>query len=193
MQALTQQDLLSLEEYERQRKEVQGRIQEHKAGRRLNLDAHITLFFEDRETMWYQVQEMARAERLFKPEELQDELDVYNPLIPDGSNLKATMMIQYDDRAERQERLAELVGIEHQVWLRVDGHDKAYAHADEDLDRSTEDKTSTVHFMRFELTPEMVRDWKGGSPVHAGIDHDKRRIEVTIPGELHGKLAADFD
>ncbi|MFA9460520.1 DUF3501 family protein [Thiohalorhabdus methylotrophus] len=193
MQAITQQELLSLEDYEKQRKEIQGRIQDHKAGRRLDLDGHITLFFEDRDTMWYQVQEMARAERLFKPEELQDELDVYNPLIPDGSNLKATLMIQYDDRAERQERLAELVGVEHQVWVRVDGHDKAYAHADEDLDRSTPDKTSTVHFMRFELAPEMVDAWKSGSPVHMGIDHEKRQIEVTVPELLHEKLANDFD
>ncbi|MFP4560412.1 MAG: DUF3501 family protein [Thiohalorhabdus sp.] len=193
MQAITQQDLLSLEDYERRRKEIQERIQAHKAERRLDLDDHISLFFEDRDTMWYQVQEMARAERLYKPEELQDELDVYNPLIPDGSNLKATMMIQYDDREERMARLAELVGIEHRLWVRVDGHDKVYAYADEDLDRSTPDKTSTVHFMRFELEPEMVRDWKGGSPVHVGIDHDKRQLEVTVPQRLHEKLANDFD
>ncbi|KPV39122.1 hypothetical protein AN478_12560 [Thiohalorhabdus denitrificans] len=193
MQAITQQDLLSLEDYERRRKEIQERIQAHKVERRLDLDDHISLFFEDRDTMWYQVQEMARAERLYKPEELKDELDVYNPLIPDGSNLKATMMIQYDAREERMARLAELVGIEHRVWVRVDGHDKVYAHADEDLDRSTEDKTSTVHFMRFELDPDMIHAWKGGSPVHAGTDHDKRQLEVTVPERLHEKLANDFD
>jgi len=193
MQAITKDDLLPLEQYEQQRKEIQQRIKAHKAGRRLDLDDHISMFFEDRDTMWYQVQEMARAERLFKPEELDDELAVYNPLIPDGRNLKGTLMIQYDDREERQARLAEMVGIEDRVWIQVDGHDKVYAIADEDLDRSTTDKTSTVHFMRFELGDERVRAWKDGAQVRMGSDHDQRPLDVELPADLHDELAGDFD
>ena len=193
MQAITHQDLLSLEDYERQRADIKERIRGHKEGRRLDLDENISVFFEDRETMWYQVQEMARAERLYKDEEIQDELDVYNPLIPDGTNLKATFMIQYDDREVRQRKLAELVGIEHRIWIRVDGHDKVFAVADEDLDRSTADKTSTVHFMRFEFDEGMRADWKGGAAVHMGCDHENRPLDVELPGDLRERLAGDFD
>ncbi len=192
MQPITHQDLLPLEEYERQRSGIQERIRRHKEERRLDLDENLSVLFEDRDTMWYQVQEMARAERLYKDEEIQDELDVYNPLIPDGTNLKATFMIQYDDRETRQRKLAELVGIEDRVWIRVDGHDKVYAIADEDLERSTPDKTSTVHFMRFELDEGMRADWKGGASVHMGTDHDKRPLDVELPAGLHDELAGDF-
>jgi len=193
MQALTQDDLLPLEQYDNQRQEIQSRIKAHKAKRRLDLDAHIAMFFEDRDTMWYQVQEMARAERLFKPEELADELAVYNPLIPDGRNLKGTLMIQYDDRAERLQRLTELVGIEDQFWIQVNGYDKVYAIADEDLDRSTQDKTSTVHFMRFEFSDDMVQAWRDGALVRMGCDHANRPMEEELPAELHEELLGDFD
>lgn len=193
MQGITQDDLLSLEAYEKQRKAIQERIKAHKEKRRLDLDDNISMFFEDRDTMWYQVQEMARAERLFKPEELQDELDVYNPLIPDGSNLKGTLMIQYDDREVRLKKLAELVGIEHQFWIQVNGYDKVYAYADEDLDRSTEDKTSTVHFMRFEFDSAMIQAWKDGAVVRMGCDHDNRPLDEELPADLYETLVADFD
>jgi len=193
MQALTQDDLLPLEQYDQQRKEIQSRIKAHKEKRRLDLDAHISVFFEDRDTMWYQVQEMARAERLFKPEELAEELAVYNPLIPDGRNLKATFMIQYDDREVRLEKLAELVGIENLIWIQVNGYDKVYAISDEDLERSTPDKTSTVHFMRFELDEEMVRAWKDDALVRIGCDHESRPLEEELPADLHEELAGDFD
>ncbi|MFB6259509.1 MAG: DUF3501 family protein [Thiohalorhabdaceae bacterium] len=193
MQAITRDDLLSLEEYEKQREAIQERIKAHKAKRRLDLDDHISMFFEDRDTMWYQVQEMARAERLYKPEELEEELAVYNPLIPDGSNLKGTLMIQYDDREVRLQKLSEMVGIENQFWIQVDGYDKVYPYADEDLDRSTEDKTSTVHFMRFELDDAMIRAWKEGALVRMGCDHPNRPLEEELPADLHEALAEDFD
>ncbi len=192
MKPITQEDLLSLEEYDCQRETIQDRIKAHKDRRRLDLDDYISVFFEDRDTMWYQVQEIAKAERLYKPEELQDELGVYNPLIPDGSNLKATMMIQYDDRPVRMEKLAELAGIEHRVWLQVDDHERVYAIADEDLDRSTHDKTSAVHFMRFELGEAMIADWKAGATVRMGCDHENRPLEVTLPEGLQEELAGDF-
>jgi len=192
MKPITQEDLLSLEEYDRQRKEIQRRMKAHKDRRRLDLDDYISVFFEDRETMWYQIQEMAKAERLYKPEELQEELAVYNPMLPDGNNLKATMMIQYDDRPVRLEKLAELVGIEHQIWLQVDDHERVYAIADEDLDRSTPDKTSSVHFMRFELGEAMIADWKAGATVRMGCDHENRPLEVTLSKERQEELAGDF-
>ena len=194
MEPLTREDLLSLEDYEAQRGAIQERMRTHKALRRLDLDPHVSLFFEDRNTMWYQVQEMARAERLFRPEELDEELGVYNPLIPDGTNLKATLMIQYDDRAERDERLRELVGIEDHVWIAVAGHDPVYPFADEDLERSTPDKTSTVHFLRFELPEPARADWKAGErAVRMGIDHPGLQRAIELPADLHGSLAADFD
>lgn len=193
MQAITRDDLLSLEEYEKQREAIQERIKAHKLKRRLDLDDHISMFFEDRDTMWYQVQEMARAERLYKPEELNDELAVYNPMIPDGTNLKGTLMIQYDDREERLEKLSELVGIEDQFWIKVDGYDKVFAIADEDLDRSTEDKTSSVHFMRFEFDDAMIQAWKDGALVRMGCDHPNRPLDETLPADLHEALVADFD
>jgi len=193
MKPITRDDLLSLEAYEQQRGAIQERIKAHKAERRLDLDEHISMFFEDRDTMWYQVQEMARAERLYKPEELEEELAVYNPLIPDGSNLKGTLMIQYDDREVRLAKLAEMAGIEHQFWIQVDGYDKVYPYADEDLDRSTEDKTSTVHFMRFELDDAMIRAWKEGALVRMGCDHPNRPLDEELPADLYEALAEDFD
>ncbi len=193
MEPISQQELLSLEDYEVRREAIRKRIKAHKHRRRLDLDDHISVFFEDRDTMWYQVQEIAKAERLYKAEELQDELDIYNPLIPDGGNLKATMMIQYDDRPVRMEKLAEMVGIEQRVWLQVNDHERVYAIADEDLDRSTTDKTSAVHFLRFELTGPMIEDWKRGVIARMGCDHGNRPLERKVPPELHEELAGDFD
>lgn len=193
MEALSRADLLSLEDYEAQRPELRARMRAHKAARRLDLDEHISVYFEDRDTMRYQIQEMMRAERLFKPEELDEELAVYNPLIPDGRNLKATFMIQYDDRAERERQLTDLAGVEHRVWMRVDGFEPVWAYADEDLERGTEDKTSTVHFLRFQLDDGRVAAWRDGAEVAVGVDHAKRALERVLPADLHEGLAADFD
>jgi hypothetical protein len=193
MEPLTRADLLSLEEYEAQRPQLRAEMREHKAARRLDLDSHISVYFEDRDTMRYQIQEMMRAERLFKPEELDEELAVYNPLIPDGRNLKATFMIQYDDRAERDRQLTRLAGIERVIWLRVDGLEPVWAYYDEDLERGTEDKTSTVHFLRFELSEPAVAAWREGAEVVLGVDHAERRLQAALPADLQQRLAADFD
>jgi hypothetical protein len=152
----------------------------------------MTLYFEDRLTMQYQVQEMLRAERIFESEGIQGELDAYNPLIPDGSNWKATFMIEYEDVEERRRALERLVGVEDRVWVRVEGHDPVFALADEDLERETETKTSSVHFLRFELTPPMVQAVKNGAPVGMGIDYPACECALTVPGEVRESLAADL-
>ena len=151
MQKLTKEDLYSLEEYSAMRAEFRAKMIEHKKNRVLRLGEHATVHFEDRTLMHYQVQEMLRAEKVFEAEGIQEELDAYNPLIPDGSNWKATFMLEYDDEEIRRKRLGELIGIEKTVWVAVDGFDKVYPICNEDLERETEDKTSSVHFMRFEL------------------------------------------
>ncbi|MGA7979634.1 MAG: DUF3501 family protein, partial [Chromatiaceae bacterium] len=151
MQHLTRDDLHSLEKYAELRSEFRNRVMAHKKTRQVALGPHITLYFEDRLTMQYQVQEMLRAERIFEAAGIQEELDAYNPLIPDGSNWKATFMVEYEDADERREALSRLIGIEDRVWVRVAGFDKVGAIADEDLEREDETKTSSVHFLRFEL------------------------------------------
>ncbi len=171
MPHLTRNDLLSLEQYATERPAMRQRVMAHKQARRVDLGANISLYFEDQLTMQYQVQEMLRIERIFEPEGIQEELDAYNPLIPDGSNWKATMMIQYDDVEERRVALARMTGIEERVWVRVGDLDPVTPIADEDLERDTEEKTSSVHFLRFELTPEMVAAAKGGAPISAGVEH----------------------
>ena len=165
MQQLTRDDLMSLEVYAEKRPEFRAEVMRHKKRRQVPLGPHATLYFEDRTTIQYQVQEMLRAERIFERAAIQDELDAYNPLIPDGSNLKATFMLEYDDPAVRKRELARLIGVEDRVWVRVGGHDAVHAIADEDLERETEEKTSSVHFLRFELTPEMVAALKDGAPL----------------------------
>ncbi|UCE88407.1 MAG: DUF3501 family protein, partial [Pseudomonadota bacterium] len=154
---------------------------------------HATLYFEDRLTMQYQVQEMLRIERIFEEEGINEELQAYNPLIPDGSNWKATFMVEYEDAEERKHALAKLVGIEDKVWARVEGFDKVYAIADEDLERTTEEKTSSVHFMRFELSAEMVGAVKSGAAVAMGIDHENCQEAVDpLPAATRDSLAADL-
>ncbi len=192
MNHLTRENLYSLEKYAQARPEFRARVMAHKKHRRLALGEHAALYFEDALTMQYQVQEMLRLERLFEPELIQDELDVYNPLIPDGSNWKATFMVEYSDAEERRQALARLVGIEDRVWLRVQGHDKVFPIANEDLDRSSPDKTSSVHFMRFELTPAMCAAVKAGTPLRAGIDHPEYEVDIEVPGEVRASLAADL-
>lgn len=189
---LTHDKLFSLEHYARVRPEFRARVIAHKKNRRLPIGAHATLYFEDALTMQYQVQEMLRLERMFEPELIQEELDVYNPLIPDGHNWKATFMVEYGDEAERRAALAKLIGIEKKVWVQVDGCDKVYPIANEDLERETEDKTSAVHFMRFELAPPMIAAAKAGAALRAGIDHDLYRESVTVPEAVRDSLVADL-
>lgn len=193
MSKLSRKDLYSLEEYSEIRDDFRARVMEHKKNRRLDLGDHLVLFFEDRLVMHYQVQEMLKAEKIFDAEGIQEELDAYNPLIPDGTNWKATMMIQYSDVAERQQMLQKLVGIENRVWLRVGDMDKVYAIADEDLERATEEKTSAVHFLRFELTPGMISEVHRGATLSAGVDHPNHKVTVdTIADNVASSLADDL-
>ncbi|MGQ9685080.1 MAG: DUF3501 family protein [Thiobacillaceae bacterium] len=189
---LTRADLYSLEQYAAVRKDFRAKVIEHKKNRRLALGEHAALYFEDKLTMQYQIQEMLRIERIFEPEGIQEELDVYNPLIPDGSNWKATFMMEYPDLEERRAALARLVGIEQKVWMQVAGFDKVRPIANEDLDRSTPDKTASVHFMRFELTPAMAAAVKAGATIRAGIDHPEYHVETVVPENVRASLAADL-
>ncbi len=189
---LTHEDLFSLEQYARVRPEFRAKVIAHKKTRQLPIGAHATLYFEDALTMQYQVQEMLRLERLFEPELVQEELDVYNPLVPDGHNWKATFMVEYSDENKRRAALARLIGIEKKVWLQVEGCDKVYPIANEDLERETEDKTSAVHFLRFELTPPMIAAAKAGAALRAGIDHDLYRESVIVPPAVRDSLVADL-
>lgn len=193
MSKLTRGDLYSLEHYAAIRSRFRARVMDHKTDRRQALGAHATLYFEDSLTMQYQVQEMLRLERIFEAEGIQQELDVYNPLIPDGANWKATFMLEYEDVDERRAALARLVGIEKKVWVQAEGCDKVYPIANEDMDREADDKTSAVHFLRFELTSEMVSAIKRGASVHAGIDHPDYRVEVVLPSRVRDSLAGNLD
>ena len=194
MTKLSRADLYSLEEYSEIRDEFRARVMEHKKNRRLDLGDNLVLLFEDRLVMHYQIQEMLKAEKIFEADGIQEELDAYNPLIPDGTNWKATMMIQYADVAERQQMLAKLVGIENRVWLRVGNHDKVYPIADEDLERATDDKTSAVHFLRFELIPAMIADIHKGSIISAGVDHENYNVTLdAIPDNVAKSLAEDLE
>ena len=190
---LKREDLYSLEQYAQQRPAFREKVLAHKKNRQVRLGEYATLYFEDRLTIQYQIQEMLRIERIFEPEGIQEELDAYNPLIPTGSNWKATFMLEYPDVEQRKRELARLVGIEDKVWVQVRGHDKVYAIADEDMERETEDKTSAVHFLRFELTPEMVRDVKSGADIAVGIDHPNyTAVADPVPREVRDSLAADL-
>jgi hypothetical protein len=173
MSKLSRNDLYSLEKYAEVRKDFRAKVLEHKKNRKVHLGPHATLYFEDLLTMKYQVQEMLRIEKVFEADGIQEELDAYNPLIPDGSNWKATFMMEYGDVEQRKVELAKLGGIEDKVWVQVEGFDKSYGIANEDLDRTDEStgKTSAVHFMRFELTPEMAKAVKGGAAVSMGVEH----------------------
>ncbi|MEE9342467.1 MAG: DUF3501 family protein, partial [Gammaproteobacteria bacterium] len=171
MQKLTRKDLYSLEQYAELRTEFRTRVIEHKRNRRIPLGPITALYFEDRLTIQYQIQEMLRVERIFEADAIQEELDAYNPLIPDAVNLQATFMIEVADENKRPQVLNDLLGIEDQVWLRVEGFSPVFAIADEDLDRSTDEKTSAVHFMRFPLEPDMVTALQQGAAMGAGISH----------------------
>ena len=194
MEQLTRQDLYSLEQYAEARPAFREKVLEHKKNRRLDLGTNAALYFEDRLTMQYQVQEMLRIEKIFEADGIMEELDAYNPLIPDGSNWKATFMIEFPDVTERQQMLAQLVGIEDRVFMHVADFDRVYAIADEDLERADDDKTSAVHFMRFELPPEQVTALKNGAALIAGIDHDNYRVEISpVADNIRESLVNDLD
>ena len=171
MNKLSTADLYSLEEYHKIRGDFRAQVIEHKRHRQLPIGPNATLYFEDRLTMHYQVQEMLRIERIFEEEAIQEELAAYNPLIPDGQNWKATFMVEFPDPEQRRTQLVMLNGIENLVWVQVAGHDRVYAIADEDLDRASAEKTSAVHFMRFELTDGMITTLRAGASLSAGINH----------------------
>jgi hypothetical protein len=171
MAAINAESLMSLEQYAKARKEFRERVLAHKKNRTVQLGEHVTLVFEDELTMRYQIQEMLRVERIFEEEGIRDELDAYNPMVPDGSNWKATMLIEYPDIDERRMALAKLIGVEDRVWVKVAGQPRIHAIADEDLDRENEDKTSAVHFLRFELSGPMKQALKDGSALSMGVDH----------------------
>lgn len=194
MHKIARDSLLSLEAYARQREEFRARVMAHKRDRTVHLGAHVTLIFEDELTLRYQVQEMLRIERIFEEQGIQDELDAYNPLIPDGRNLKATMMIEYADAEERKQALSKLKGIEDRVWVQVEGCARIYAIADEDLERENEEKTSAVHFLRFELNDDMARALKYGVGLALGVDHPNYQAEVgTVAAGVRVSLAQDLD
>ena len=192
MNKLTPADLYSLEEYARIRPEFRARIMEHKKLRQVPIGDHTTLYFEDSLLMQYQVQEMLRIERIFEQQGIQEELDVYNPLIPDGMNWKATFMLEYQDVEERKKALAGLIGVEKALWVQVEGFPRVHPIANEDLDRETEDKTSSVHFVRFELTREMVSAAKQGAQISAGIDHPAYQAETIIEPAIRESLVGDL-
>jgi hypothetical protein len=193
MPQITRDSLMPLEAYAKARPEFRAKVMAHKKDRALHLGGNVTLIFEDELTIRYQVQEMLRAERIFEEEGINDELEAYNPLIPDGSNWKATMMIEYPDENERRTWLAKLIGIEDRVWMQVAGCDRAYAIADEDLERENAEKTSSVHFMRFELTPAMVKALRGGAGLAAGVDHPNYSVTLERVGDAtRASLMADL-
>lgn len=192
MSKLQAADLYSLEEYSRIRPEFRAKVIEHKKNRRVVIGEHASLYFEDVVTMQYQIQEMLRIEKIFEQDGIQEELDVYNPLIPDGNNWKATFMLEYDDVEERKSALARLKGVEKTLWVQVEGFEKVHPIANEDLDRETEDKTSSVHFVRFELSPAMVAAAKQGATIKAGISHEAYNEETIIPEEVRKSLVTDL-
>ncbi|MFO7277750.1 MAG: DUF3501 family protein [Pseudomonadota bacterium] len=193
MEKLSVKDLMTLEQYARERKAFRERVLEHKRNRQISVGPNTTWCFEDRLTMQYQIQEMLRVERIFEPEGIQDELDAYNPLIPDGSNWKVTLLIEFPDPEVRKRELRRLKGIEDRCWVQVAGHERVFAVADEDLERENEEKTSSVHFLRFELTQPMIAALKDGAGLAVGIDHDQYRYSVDAVSEpIRRALIADF-
>ena len=194
MQKLSRADLYSLEKYAEIRGNFRNEVLTHKKNRQLAIGPNATLYFEDRLTIQYQIQEMLRIERIFEAEGIQEELDAYNPLIPDGTNLKATFMIEFDDPEERRKQLAGLQDIENKTWLRIGEYEPVYPVADEDLERTTDEKTSAVHFLRFEFTREMCDALKRGAKLAAGIEHNNyHHIVDPVSQHISKTLAADFD
>ena len=192
MPRIDRASLMTLEAYARERPEFRAKVMAHKKNRRVQLGNDVTLIFEDELTNRYQVQEMLHAERIFEEQGIQEELDAYNPLVPDGRNLKATMMIEYPDPDERGKRLADLIGIEDKVWLQVAGHGRVWAIADEDLDRENDEKTSAVHFLRFELDEAMAQALKKGAGLTIGVDHPRYSATLEAPSAVRDSLVQDL-
>jgi hypothetical protein len=191
--AITRESLLTLEAYAKARPALRAEIIEHKKKRTVHLGNHVSLLFEDEKTLRYQVQEMLRIERIFEEEGIQSELDAYNPLVPDGSNFKATMLIEYDNAAERKHALAKLIGIEDHLFIQVEGQARVHAIADEDLDRENDEKTSAVHFVRFELTQPMKDALKSGAQMMLGCDHPNYPAHLEeLPLETLASLIKDL-
>ena len=193
MKKLTREDLYPLEKYAEVRSEFRAQVMAHKQNRQVAIGPNATLYFEDRMTMQYQVQEMLRIERIFETQDINDELAAYNPLIPDGHNWKATFMIEFPEVEERRVALKNLKGVENRLWARVAGFDPVRPHVDEDLEREDEEKTSAVHFVRFELTPDMVKAVKQGAAISMGIDHPAYTYQADpIPAVIRDSLAQDL-
>ena len=192
-QKLTRDDLYSLEKYSEIRQEFRQEVMDLKKIRILRISEHASLHFENRKIMQYQIQEMLRIERIFEADAIQEELDTYNPLISDGSNWKVTFMIEYEDEQERKTALEKLLGVEDRVWVKIAGHDPVFAIADEDMERENDTKTSSVHFLRFELTPDMIASARAGAEISAGIDHDYLREQIApVPEALRQSLLEDL-
>jgi hypothetical protein len=192
MPRIDRTSLMTLEAYARERPQFRARVMAHKRNRTVQLGEHITLIFEDELTIRYQVQEMLRVERIFEEEGIHEELNAYNPLVPDGRNLKATMMLEYTDPEERQKQLGELIGIEDKVWIQVEAQGRVWAVADEDLERENEEKTSSVHFLRFELTEAMAQALKKGAGLAIGVDHPRYTGKLEAPSAVREALVKDL-
>ncbi len=192
MPRIDRASLMTLETYARERPQFRAKVMAHKKNRTIQLGDHLTLIFEDELTIRYQVQEMLRIERIFEDEGIREELAAYNPLVPDGRNLKATMMIEYPDPDERSKRLADLIGIEGKVWVQAAGHEQVRAIADEDLDRANEQKTSAVHFLRFELGEAAAQSLKEGAGLAIGVDHPRYSAKLEVPSAVRDSLAKDL-
>jgi hypothetical protein len=194
MQKLARADLMSLEQYAVDRKRLRSEVIAHKLIRKLQIGPNMTWCFEDRVTIRYQILEMLRVERIFERAGIEDELDAYNPLVPDGKNWKATMLIEYSDPEERRVALGKLIGVEDRCWVQVNEMERIFALADEDLERANDEKTSAVHFLRFELTPAMVKAAKSGAPLSAGVDHENYLHTISpVPPAVRDSLGADLD
>ena len=192
MPQIARESLLSLEAYAGSRNEFRARAIDHKQRRTVHVGEHLTLQFEDELTVRYQIQEMLRIERIFEEEGIRGELDAYNPLVPDGSNWKATMLLEYPDPEERRARLADLKGIERRVWVQVEGCERIHAVADDDLERENDEKTSSVHFLRFELRPEMIEALRRDAALSIGVDHPRYQVSVQVGAQTRSALAEDL-
>ena len=192
-QQITRDDLMSLELYAEKRGDFRRQVLDHKKYRQVPLGPNATLYFEDRLTLLYQIQEMLRIEKVFEADGIKEELDAYNPLIPNGRNFKATFMIEYADPQQRAAQLEKMVGIEDLVWLQIGAQDKVWSIADEDLERSTESKTSAVHFLRFELSDDMAQALKNGAEWRMGVQHPVYTYELTIEADTRASLLKDLD
>jgi len=193
MKKLITSDLLSLEEYDKSREEIKQNLLLHKKNRSIKIGDNVLLLFEDYETIKYQVQEMLRIEKIFKEKDIQDEIDAYQSLIPDGNNLKATMLIMYTDVNERKIMLNKLCDLENRVWLSINNSKKIFAVSDEDLERSREEKTSAVHFLRFQLSDEDKKLFKEIDDIIIGIDHKEYNYETNLQRDTMSSLAKDLD